>query len=83
MSRTEHIQNREGKNLEAFYQLKPGDYLFQNHHEVPRGLIQSISRIANKELNEVIFNNKSLEEALASIHAESEIALEILQAESE
>lgn len=83
VSRTRYIENINNKNIEAFYELKPGDYMYQNSQEMPGGLYSSISEIANRELYEVISGLKTLDNALAAIQEVSEIALKTLKMEGE
>lgn len=83
ISRTEYIKNNDNKNLEAFYELKPGDNMYRNYQELPQGLYSAISEIANRELYDVISDKKILSDALTTIQADSEIALEALKMKGE
>ncbi|MFD2117262.1 hypothetical protein ACFSTH_13115 [Paenibacillus yanchengensis] len=50
---------------------------------MPQGLQHAIWQIADRELTEVLTNNKTLDDAIATIQAEGEVSLEILQSSKE
>src|SRR5690606_29886188 len=49
-ARTQYNQSKEGKRIEAFYKLNPGDNMYQDDAATPSGFLAKVSEIANMEL---------------------------------
>jgi multiple sugar transport system substrate-binding protein len=77
LARTKYNIDKEGHNIEAFYKLKPAanetsPYLY----DIPNGFFQSFMALANMELNQVMDNKKSLDEALAALQTQGQASLD-------
>lgn len=82
-SRTGYVKELEGKSMEAFYLLKvrQGDTLWMNEH-VPSGFIRLFDKPLQEEMQAVIDNKKSVEEALAELEIKGqEVLLKAREAE--
>lgn len=81
-SRTTHMQTRDSKNMEPFYQLS------FDRNEIPANsrfaeLPELLETVITTALNEVVDGRKSVEEALAAIELEAQAQLVQLNAQTE
>lgn len=77
-ARTQYNQSNEGKRIEAFYKLNPGDNMYQDDTATPPGFLAKVSEIANMELGKVIEGSADLDSAIQNIQKHSQQALSLL-----
>ncbi|OUM95369.1 MAG: hypothetical protein A9Z00_08425 [Thermobacillus sp. ZCTH02-B1] len=67
-TRTKYIQDEEGRNLAAFYALKPsGANLYEGADDLPGDFYMQFDFIGNEEMQAVLNDEKTVREALASM----------------
>lgn len=76
LARTEYIKNEEGRNIEAFYKLKPEETsLYKNYDKLPENFLMTFNEWIQEELDLVAKNEKSVAEALATIQDKGQAEL--------
>lgn len=82
--RTKYIQDKEGRNLAAFYVLKPTGYsLFSGIENLPQEFVMQYYSIGAEEMQAVMDDRKTVEEALASMQTRLQTALDAALANQE
>ncbi|MEK5478306.1 ABC transporter substrate-binding protein [Paenibacillus sp. FSL R5-0407] len=67
-ARTDYIYNPEGKNMDAFYSLKPDTNPIRiDYDNVPKGFYTHIKEIISSEAKAVMVGAKTLDEAMVSM----------------
>jgi len=75
--RTKYIRDDEGRNIAAFYTLKPsGADLYQGFEDIPPLFNMQFYTIGNEEMQAVLNDEKSVKEALASMQTRLQAALD-------
>jgi multiple sugar transport system substrate-binding protein len=75
--RTKYIQDEEGRNVAAFYALKPSNSdLYAGMDDLPQDFLMQLYPVSAEELNAVMEDKKTVEEALSSIKTRLQAALE-------
>jgi len=79
MARTTYNKDKEGKNLEAFYKLKPKANPTEGlYSKMPRQFFQPLIELGEKEINLAAEGKKSLDEALQTL--ETQLQQELVKA---
>ncbi|MBW5448678.1 extracellular solute-binding protein [Cohnella sp. CFH 77786] len=74
--RTKYLSDKEGHHYEAFYKLKPVQpAMYKNYEKLPREFMMQLQGMAQQELQPVVDDKKSLEEALGSLETKAQEAL--------
>lgn len=78
LARPAHMKERDGHNVEAFYRQNIGMDRFASYFDerVPSAFYGTLHGTANSELNEVIYHNKPLDEAIRIIQDKVQAVLE-------
>jgi multiple sugar transport system substrate-binding protein len=75
--RTKYIRDEEGRNMAAFYALKPsGKDLYDDFADLPDDFRMRYSTIGSDEMQAVLNNEKTIKEALASMQTRLQAALD-------
>lgn len=75
--RTKYIQDSEGRNMAAFYMLKPSSSsLFAGIEDMPQDFSMQYYTIGTEEMQAVMDDRKSVAEALASMQTRLQAALD-------
>ena len=75
--RTKYIVDEEGRNIAAFYQLKPsGTNLYAGFEDVPSIFYSQAYMIGQEEMQAVLDDKKTVKEALASMQTRLQAALD-------
>jgi multiple sugar transport system substrate-binding protein len=75
--RTKYIRDEEGKNLAAFYSLKPsGQNLYAGFMDLPEIFYTQYDTIGAEEMQAVMDEQKTIREALASMQTRLQTALD-------
>ncbi|MCI3922340.1 extracellular solute-binding protein [Paenibacillus sp. TRM 82003] len=74
--RTEYVRNDDGKNLEAFYKLKPKEQInYDSLRKVPQSFFMEFDIILTKYWEQMVKEEMTVEEALRQIETEAQVAL--------
>lgn len=74
--RTEYIKDPEDRNIQAFYKLKPEETsLYSNYDKLPAAFLSSLNQMIREELELVMKNEKSVDEALNDIQEKGQAEL--------
>lgn len=76
LSRMGYTTEYNGVSLEAFYKLKPLPVDYSGYRKIPGTFFEKFQPLLESELKAVENNTKSLDEALAKIEAEGQVALD-------
>ncbi|WHX48647.1 extracellular solute-binding protein [Paenibacillus woosongensis] len=76
LSRMGYTDEYNGISLEAYYKLKPLPTDYSGMRKIPNGFYEKFQPLLDTELKAVEDNTKSLDEALAKIEAEGQVALD-------
>ena len=75
--RTKYIEDKEGRNLTAFYALKPsGHTLYDGIADLPGNFYMQYFTIGTEEMQAVLNEEKTVREALASMQTRLQAALD-------
>lgn len=75
--RTKYIQDEEGRNMAAFYALKPSNNnLYAGFEDLPQDFFMQYYTIGTEELKAVVDDQKTVAEALASMQTRLQAALD-------
>jgi multiple sugar transport system substrate-binding protein len=74
ISRSAYMKDKNGKNLEAFYMLKPN--LISTAQLYPRGFTAAFRDITTKSIGEAIAGTKTIPQVLAAIQEQGQEALD-------
>ncbi|REJ20347.1 MAG: ABC transporter substrate-binding protein [Paenibacillaceae bacterium] len=75
--RTKYIQDEEGRNMAAFYALKPSNNnLYAGFEDLPQDFFMQYYTIGTEEMKAVVDNQKTVAEALASMQTRLQAALD-------
>lgn len=74
--RTEYIKDPEDRNIQAFYKLKPEETsLYSNYDKLPAAFLSSLNQMIREELELVMRNEKSVDEAMNDIQEKGQAEL--------
>lgn len=77
LSRTEHIQDNEGRNISAFYKLAPSDYgFFSNRIPISNQLYVEYNQTIQEQLSLAINGQKETMEALEDAYEQIQLLLD-------
>lgn len=80
LSRSKHMQERDGNSLQAFYTLKPTENVYRTDlNRTPAGFSSLFDAALEQEVNAVIAGEKSTDEALKSLEIKAQDALNKLK----
>ena len=75
--RTKYIQDEEGRNMAAFYALKPSNNnLYAGFEDLPQEFFMQYYTIGTEEMKAVVDDRKTVAEALASMQTRLQAALD-------
>ncbi|AGA57229.1 ABC-type sugar transport system, periplasmic component [Thermobacillus composti KWC4] len=75
--RTKYIQDEEGRNMAAFYALKPSNNnLYAGFEDLPQEFFMQYYTIGTEEMKAVVDDQKTVAEALASMQTRLQAALD-------
>jgi multiple sugar transport system substrate-binding protein len=83
LGRTKYIKEKDGHSLEAFYKLKSNTDIYKGYEKVPMGFYQMINSIVDSELQPVLEDKISLDEALKAIQLKAQDALDKAKVEAD
>ncbi|WP_438447880.1 ABC transporter substrate-binding protein [Gorillibacterium sp. sgz5001074] len=84
LARTGYIKDKNGHNLEAFYKLKPiSGTLYQDYQKLPNSFFPMFQAMAEKELSEVLNQNKTLDAVLQILQTQGQATLNQTKEEQE
>ncbi|RXZ81494.1 extracellular solute-binding protein [Paenibacillaceae bacterium] len=74
--RTEYLEDNEGRNMAAFYSLKPADNNFyKDYGKIPNSFFMEYQQLAETELKKVVDDGASLNDTLDSLQEKLQEAL--------
>lgn len=77
LSRTGYVKDKNGHNLEAFYKLKPiSGTLYEDYQKLPHSFFNGFQTMADTELDQVLNNKKTLDDAIAAIQTKGQALLD-------
>ncbi|MEW9700994.1 ABC transporter substrate-binding protein [Paenibacillus sp. SI8] len=75
-TRTTYSKEKDGHNLEPFYMLKPNpNSIYKGYEKMPMSFYQQFNNLANQEVQAVLDNKKSADEALKTMEEKGQEAL--------
>ncbi len=76
LSRSKHMSEKDGRSLQAFYTLKPIDKVYREEmNSMPIGFSSILNMSLVEEVNAVLSNQKTIDEALKSLEFKGQEAL--------
>jgi multiple sugar transport system substrate-binding protein len=76
LTRTAHIKEHDGKSLEPFYALKPRPPAANPLNVMPAGFLGQFGMLLEEEIQAVLDDKKTLDEALAAMETRGQSALD-------
>ncbi len=76
LTRTAHIKEHDGKSLEPFYMLKPRPPIANPINVMPASFLGPFGMLLEEEIQAVLDNKKTLDEALAAMESRGQTALD-------
>lgn len=75
-SRLKYLSDNFGRNMEAFYKLKPNDYTQNSGARIPPTFNLSFSSIAEQETRDAFEGRKTIKEALDTMQSQGQMILQ-------